>query len=53
VRARLINLGFIAGEGEHDLAEPMALFRACHGLPALDDPLSPGAREDLLFAHGS
>ena len=53
MRARLINLGFIAGDGEQDLTEPMALFRLCNGLPELDDPLSPSGREDLLFAHGS
>jgi hypothetical protein len=57
VRARLYNLGFVHASAESgpppDLADAMALFRECNGLPALDEPMSATAREDLLFAHGS
>ena len=56
VRARLYNLGFMhctEGEAGPELADAMATFRESSGLPPLDDPLSPAAREALLFAHGS
>lgn len=57
VRARLYNLGFMHdgphADGPADLAHAMGQFRDARGLPALDDPLSDKAREDLLFAHGA
>ena len=57
VRARLYNLGYVHTarglETAPQLQEAMALFRDCSQLPALDDPMSSVAREDLLFAHGS
>lgn len=56
VRARLYNLGVVHATGDvraRDGAAGMTQFRECSGLSRLDEPLSAGAREDLLFAHGS